>query len=242
LITYGLSVDVNEIIENYQGIRFNGHQLVLRRTLPMTRPMFERIMVSNELLISLKFPLNDEEFNEKNLRNYFCKYGSIISCRIVIIHKTFLIGFAETHCVDTAIIDEPHYYNNQELILQKYASPNRIGSFRSKEMTSDGNDRLNKFPLAERIRRLKHIIETFELGYEVELKLMKSTYQEKILKYMNMIEDIRRMKNKNQALKLTIEDKQRMGKSIRDLYRIKIEHERNRVNELIQAIDSLNFY
>ncbi len=238
LITYGLSVDVGKIIENYQGMRFNGHHLFLRRTLPSNRPMFEQIMSSNELLISLKSPSNDEEFNEINLRNYFSKYGSIISCRIVIIHMTFLIKFVETHCVDSAIIDEPHFYNNQELILRKYVSPNRIIFCRPKDMLFDEDNRLNKFPLAERIRRLKHIVEAFQFGYEIELKLMKYSYQEKISKCEDMI----RMKNKNQAVKLTIEDKRRMGKYMNDLYQIKIKNEQNRINELIKAIDSLTFY
>jgi hypothetical protein len=248
IITYGLSVDVNKIIKDNQRITFNGQNLFLRRTLPIIRPAYERFMSSNQLLVSLDSLSNDKQFNEINIRKYFSKYGSIVSCRIVILYTTYLIDFVEINSVDWVILDEPHFYNDKELILRKYVSPNRIGNFRTKN---------TKFSSLEKIRRLKHIIEAIEFGQKVELKLIKSFYEEKIIKYNEgikkltiqlrkicdqMNEDSERMKEKNNSLKLIIEQNQRIGKYITDLYKTKIENEQNRVNELTQAITSLSFY
>jgi RNA recognition motif-containing protein len=70
LITYGLSVDINYIIQHNQRINFDGNTLLLRRTLPINSPAYERFMSTNELLISLDKISNDEEFNEINIRNF----------------------------------------------------------------------------------------------------------------------------------------------------------------------------
>ena len=198
LITYDLSVDLNKIVENYQGIRLDENCLHLRRLLPRNRPMFERVLATNKLIISLNYPSNDDEFNENNIRKYFSKYGSIISCRILIDRTEFLIEFIRSDTVDAVIVDEPHYYNDQQLILRKYVSSDQVLSFHS-----------NAIPLQsiETIRRLKDLIEALELSYEVELKLIRRSCQEKLSKC------IERMKNRNQALKSSIEDKQRMRKS-----------------------------
>jgi hypothetical protein len=57
-----------------------------------------------------------------------------------------------------------------------------------------------------------------------------------------MNEDNQQMKRKNNSSKLIIEQNQRIGKYITDLYKTKIENEQNRVNELRQAINSLSLY
>jgi hypothetical protein len=202
-------------------------------------------MSSNELLVSLNSRSNDKQFNEINLRKYFSQYGSIVSCRIVINYTTFLIDFVETNSVDSAILDEPHFYNENELILRKYVAPNRVEYFRPRM--------IEKFSFFERVRRLKDIIQAFEFGQKIELKLIKYSYEEKLLKSTNEIKkliiqlqktcndmkvDNQRMKEKNNSLKLTIEQNQRIGKYIRDLYQIKIENEQNRIYELKKAINS----
>jgi len=214
-------------------------------------------MSTNELIISLDYLSNDKQFNEINIRKYFSKYGSIVSCRSIIVYTTFLIDFAETNSVDWAILDEPHLYNDKELILRKYISPDRIGNFRSKKILFNQDNRKLKISLFERIRRLNDIIEAIQFGQKIELKLIKCSYEEKILKCNEEIkklliqlrktcdqmnEDNERIKRKNNSSKLIIEQNQRIGKYIADLYKTKIENEQNRVNELKQAIDSLSFY
>lgn len=214
-------------------------------------------MSTNELLISLDYRSNDKQFNEINIRKYFSKYGSIVSCRCIIVYTTYLIDFVETNSVDWAILDEPHVYNEQELILRKYISPDRIRNFRSKKILVDQDNRKLKISLFERIRRLKDIMEAIQFGQKIELKLIKCSYEEKILKYNEEIkkliiqlrktcdqmnEDNQQMKRKNNSSKLIIEQNQRIGKYITDLYKTKIENEQNRVNELRQAINSLSLY
>jgi RNA recognition motif-containing protein len=233
LITYGLSVDINYIIQQNQRISFDGHNLLLRRTLPMHRPAYERFMTSNALLISLANLPNDKEFNEITIRKYLSKYGSIVSCRTVIRCTTFLIDFVDTTSVDWAILDEPHFYNEKELILRKYVTPDRLRLFRTKKILFDQN----KFSFLEKIRRLEHITEALKFGQRIELKLIKSSCEEKIIRQLNKMCDD--MNGKNNSCKLIIERNQQIRKDIIDLYKNKIENEQNRAQELKTAIDLL---
>jgi hypothetical protein len=52
--------------------------------------------------------------------------------------------------------------------------------------------------------------------------------------------NIQRMKEKNNCLKLFIEQNQRIRKYVIDLYEKKIDNEQRRVNELREAIDLLS--
>jgi hypothetical protein len=261
LITYGLSVDINSIIRHNQRMQFDGHSLCLRRTLPSTRPAFECFMSSNELLISLTDISTDEQFNEINIRKYFSKYGSIVSCRMVIRHTTYLIDFVDTNSVDCAILDEPHFYNKNELILRKYISPNRIGVFRSKKILMNQQNKKSRWSFFETIRRLKDITEAIQFGQKIELRLIKCSYEEKKFKFnrkqidemMKLIIQLRKKSNElngniqriienNNSLKLFMEQNQRIRKYVSDLYKVKIENEQKRINELKEAIDLLNLF
>ncbi|CAF1099954.1 unnamed protein product [Rotaria sordida] len=259
IIAYGLSVDIDSIIKNNQRKKFDDHILFLRRTLPCTRPAFERFMSSNELVVSLDKLNNDKQFNEINIKKYFSKYGKIVSCRIIIPFRTFLIGFIEGNNVDCAILDEPHYYNENKLILRKYISPNRIDLFRTHKNLFDKNNKNINYSFSEQIRRLKHIIEALQFGQKIQLNLIKYSYDNKKIKfnrehnddsmklfiqlknicnYMN--KDIEQMKEKNSFFKLMIEQTQGIKKNIIDLYKKKIKNEHYRFNQLKEVIDLFN--
>lgn len=209
-------------------------------------------MSSNQLLISFDSLSNDNQFNEENIRTYFSKYGSIVSCRIVITSTTYLIHFVEANSVDWAILDEPHFFDNKELILRKYVPRDRIKLFHSKNIFSE--NRKIKYSFFERIRRLTDIIEAMKFAQKIELKLIQYFYKEKTLKYneetnkltlelkknyFNIDKDIQRIKEKNNSLKLIIEQNQRIRKHMTNIYKTKIQNEQNRMNELKEAIDLL---
>ncbi|CAF4233923.1 unnamed protein product, partial [Rotaria sp. Silwood2] len=183
IITYGSSVDINSIIKNNQRIKFNDHPLFLRRTLPVTRPAFERFMSSNELVVSLENSNDDKQFNEISIQKYFSQYGKITSCRIIIPSRAFLIGFIEANSVDCAILDEPHFYNENKLILRKYVSPSRIDLFRTNKSLFDKNNKNIDYSFSEQIRRLKHIIEAFQFGQQIQINLIKYSYEDKKNKF-----------------------------------------------------------
>lgn len=252
IIIYKSSVDIDKTIQKYQGILFDKRKLFLRRTLPITQPPYERFMSSNALLVSLNLystsSSNDQQFNEKNIRLYFSKYGSIVSCRVVMIYTTYLIYFNETNSVDYIIFNEPHFYNNKELIIRKYISPDRIRLF----LSNDGfyRNRKIKYTTFERYRRLKDIIEATKFGQDIELKLIENFYKEKMLnkneeKHIDILQLKKQcddLKEKNFLLKIIIEQNQRIRKYIIDLYKSKIEIQRNRMNALKCAIDLLSFH
>ncbi|CAF1066119.1 unnamed protein product [Adineta steineri] len=261
IITYGISTDIDYIIKQNQRIEFDNRHLFLRRTLPIVRPAFERFMASNELLLSLTYLSDDEQFNEINIRKYFIKYGPIVSCRVVIPYTTFLIDYVDVNSLDCAILDEPHFYNDNELVLRKYISPNRVDSSRLKRLLSNQNNKTTKFSFQERVRRLKHMTEAIQFVQKVEFRLIKCSYEEKKIKVNkkqndDMIQlnielrnksndlnrDIEQLKQTNNSLKLLIEHNQRTQKHMVDLYKEKIQYEQNKANELKEAINLLNFH
>ncbi|CAF0946411.1 unnamed protein product [Adineta ricciae] len=126
MITFAEHTDIDYIIQHYQYVQFDTNSLSLRRTLPRNRPAFERFRSSNELLVSLPSFSTDQEFNETNIRQYFSQYGSVVFCRTVIPLTTFLIDFVDRNSVNHAIVEEPHFYNDQQLVLRN-SKIRRIG-------------------------------------------------------------------------------------------------------------------
>ncbi|CAF1366924.1 unnamed protein product [Rotaria magnacalcarata] len=259
IITYGLGIDVNSIIRRCQRIKFNDRTLSIRRVLPPTRPAYERFMLSNELVISLDCPTDDSEFNQTNVRKYFSKYGTITSCHIIIPDQTFLLGFIQSDSVDCAILDEPHFHNDNQLIVRKYISPSRIDQYFTDIIRFDQDNKKMNISISEKFRRKKDVIEAAEFGHNIQLNLIKNWYEEKkkmcnkmgndeMMKLIiqlrkrcdDMNKEIEKLEKKNSFSKLMIEQTQQIKYNITDLYKRKIENERNRVKQLKEAIDLLN--
>lgn len=254
MITYAASTDIDAIIERYQRVEFDKHSLFLRRTLPKTRRPFERFMTSNELLVSLPDVSTDEQFNETTLRQYFCKYGSIVSCRVVIAFTTFLIDFVHSSSVDRAVLDEPHFYNENELILTKYMSPRRMQNDQIPWLLARESRSRDGFVLMETIRRLNDAIEAIEFGQSVALRLTKREYERKHTKLakkeaegMNELQqrwaelsvNVQRMKESNRSLARSIEESARMKEERSLSYAGEIEDVRSRRGQLKDALQYL---
>ena len=236
-------MDVDRIIRECQHLRFDYFTLSLRRTLPAYRPAFERFLVSNELLLTLPVTVYDEEFNQNSIRAYFCRYGSIDSCRILIPHRTYLIDFVNISSVNRAIIAEPHYFNGQPVLVRKYVSPDRIDLSRA----TDKEKRLHCSP-AERIRRLKHLLEAFQFGYKIQLILIQRSCAEKewLMAWKRRCEttedELQQWKKKNQCLKRSIEQNDCLRSDLIEKYQRSVDAEQKRAQLLQDAINFLAEY
>ena len=253
ILTYHSAVDIDRIIRENQHLRFDHFTLVLRRTLPAHRPAFEQFMTSNELLLSLPLSTYEAEFNENSIREYFRQYGLIISFRVLIPHRTYLINFADTSSVDKTIIAEPHLFNHRPVLVRKYVSPDWIHHATLKNQAMQ----LQCAPV-EKIRRLKHIIEALQFGYKVQWILIRRSYLEKILRLHRErgekpsfdtwntrcegIEDeIQQWKEKNQCLNGSLQQSHRLGTDLIERYQKNIDKEQKRAQQLKEAIDFLKY-
>ncbi|UJR10646.1 hypothetical protein I4U23_014841 [Adineta vaga] len=257
MITYARQTDMNYIIQHSQCVEFDNQTLFLRRTLPMERPAFERFMSSNELLVSLPSLSKDQQFNDVTIRMHFSQYGSIVFCRAVIPSTTYLIDFVNSNSVDCAILDEPHFYNDKQLILRKYVSINRLGLRQTNRTLSFQGNMMSRSNLRERIRRLNHVIEAIEFGRKVEIRLTKCMYEEKKVK-LNKKQDeeinslreksndlnstIKKLNKSNDSLKLLFEQSRRRKAQLIRLYKDKLQQEQKRIKELKEAIDLLKLF
>lgn len=229
--------------------------------LPPSRKPYEFFILSKELVVSSEYSNEDKQFNEINIQKYFSKYGRIMSCRTVIPYKKYLISFMNTNNVDCAILDEPHLYNETMLKLQKYTSPMRINLIHSKDIFCNENEENTKFSGLEKIRRLKHVIEALEFAQQVQIELIKYTYETKRIKQNknhnddililssnlrkkcgDISTDIKRMKTNNSFFKSKIEQIQLIKAHIVVFYEKKIENQQNRANQLKEAINLISIF
>ena len=257
MITFAEHTDIDYIIQHYQYVQFDTNSLSLRRTLPKNRPAFERFRSSNELLISLPSLSTDQEFNETNLRQYFSRYGSVVFCRTVIPLTTFLIDFVDRNSVNRAIVEEPHFYNDQPLVLRKHVSLNRAELYRTSRSFSKLENTTDRPYLKEGIRRLNDTTEVIRFAQQVELRLIKRTYEAKHAKLckkqneslMNLTEklsdlkaNIRQIKNINNSLEVLLQQSQQSKRQIIDSYEDKLQQERQRIDQLKEAMNVLTVF
>lgn len=240
---------------------FDNSRLFLRQMLPKTLPGLENFLSSNGLVISLDYLNSDKEFNEINLQKYFSKYGTIVSCQIIIPNRAFLLGFIKSNSVYLAITDEPHFYNGYYLILRKYISPTRINNFYLRNMKSYENIGKRRTDRLKTIRDLKDIIEIQKFGQQIQLNIMKHSYEQKKNKSHKKGNDdsievitqlrknchdinknIERMTIKNSLLRSMIKEIQGQKKITIDFYMKEIQNEQSRVEELKNSVELLSSF
>ncbi|CAF1579523.1 unnamed protein product [Adineta ricciae] len=254
MITFAEHTDIDYIIQHYQHVQFDTNSLSLRRTLPTNRPAFERFRSSNELLVSLPSLSTDQEFTETSMRQYFSRYGSVVFCRTVIPLTTYLIDFVDLDSVNRAIVEEPHFYNDQQLVLRKYVSLNRAELYHTSRNFSKFENTTDRFYLKEGIRRLNDTTEVIRFAQQVELRLIKRTYEAKHMKLykkqneslMDLTEKlsdlkakIRQIENINNSLELLLQQSQQTKRQMIDYYEDKLKQERQRIDQLNEAINLL---
>ncbi len=121
------------------------NRLYLKRSLPdQCSNKIEHFLTTENVIIQFKNcqtqEINQPDFNEDNIRNYFQTYGTILNLyllknnRCVIEYNdygkisrfSFLSIGLNLDAVDCIILDSPHYFNSSELQIDKYYSTEQL--------------------------------------------------------------------------------------------------------------------
>jgi hypothetical protein len=209
--------------------------LYLKRALPdQCSNKIEHFLTSENVLIQFKNnqnqQINEPDFSEENIRNYFQTYGNILNLyllkenRCVIEYndygKTTKISFFNLFflkyldAVDCIILDSPHYFNSHELQIDKYYSSEQLEQLNRMILhkhelpvpgVGEDEEHVEQFLrspryLNMRIRLLNDSILSINISNEIKLETIHRGFLSTINRRKELLEQIKEFNKQCQIL------------------------------------------
>ena len=211
-------------------------------------------------------PTKQSDFTEENIRNYFQTYGTIVNFvlldnnRCVIEYNDYgndlfplfnqnkNLLLIRLDAVDCILLDSPHYFNSNEVLIEKYYSTEHIHQLERMLLSNpktplpgvgDDEEHVEFYTrsyrhLNMRIRLLNDSIASVKLSNEIRLEKIAKGFQSTIERRKNLLEQIQHLteqcqilEQRNQTFKQTNEIRIQDNEILENNYRKEIVDQDN---------------
>ncbi|CAF1104756.1 unnamed protein product [Rotaria sordida] len=242
----------------------DNRRLYIKRALPdQCSNKIEHFLTSENVLIQFKNSenqeINEPDFNEENIRNYFQTYGNILNLYLLKNNRC-VIEYSDYDSVDCIILDSPHYFNSHELHIDKYYSTEQLKQLdrmfiHNHELPLPGagedDEHVGQFLhsrryLNMRIRLLNDSILSVKISNEIKLETIHRGFLLTINRRKELLEQIKELNKqcqilheKNQTIKENNQNRFQFNNKLEKIYQKQIHDEQNKQNEWREKIELL---